>query len=95
MYAIRSYYELTGSINNTVELVSDRLNGESSVVRSAADAVALSLGTFELEVQKVANNVITSYSIHYTKLYDVEDEFHASTTLASPFEAAVSGCTSD
>lgn len=54
--------ELSGTVPNTVEVISDRLNGERSVVRTAAASVGLSLGTFELEVDKLANNGVHAAS---------------------------------
>ncbi len=46
---------LSGSVDNTVTVISDRLNGETSAVRTSADQIGLSAGTFELEVNKLAN----------------------------------------
>ncbi len=54
--------DLPDTVENVVEVVSDRLNGESSVIREAAALVTLSLGTFELEVAKVANDGVRSAS---------------------------------
>ena len=53
---------LPDSVENVVEVVADRLNGERSVIREAAAIVSLSLGTFELEVEKVANDGVRSAS---------------------------------
>ncbi len=47
--------ELAGTIDNMVEVISDRLNGEVSAVRTAADQIALSDGTFAIAVNKLAN----------------------------------------
>lgn len=46
---------LSGIIDNTVEVISDRLNGEASAVRESADQIALSDGTFAIAVNKLAN----------------------------------------
>ncbi len=54
--------DLPDTVENVVEVVSDRLNGERSEIREAAALVALSLGTFELEVAKVANDGVRSAS---------------------------------
>ncbi|WP_291379570.1 DUF5979 domain-containing protein [Demequina sp.] len=47
---------LTGTVDNTVTVISDRLNGETSVERTAAAQISLSPGTYELEVNKLAND---------------------------------------
>ena len=47
---------MAGTVENIVTVVSDRLNGESSVERAASAQVRLSLGTFALTVNKLANN---------------------------------------
>ncbi|MCB2412573.1 DUF11 domain-containing protein [Demequina sp. TTPB684] len=47
---------LAGSVDNTVEVISDRLNGESSVVRAASAQIGLSPGTYAIEVNKLAND---------------------------------------
>lgn len=54
--------DLPDTVENVVEVISDRLNGESSEIREAAALVTLSLGTFELEVAKVANDGVRSAS---------------------------------
>lgn len=54
--------DLPDTVENVVEVVSDRLNGERSEIREAAALVSLSLGTFELEVAKVANEGVRSAS---------------------------------
>ena len=48
--------ELEGSVENTVSVISDRLNGESSEVKTTDAAILLTPGTVELAVRKVANN---------------------------------------
>ncbi|GAA4429190.1 hypothetical protein GCM10023169_31180 [Georgenia halophila] len=47
---------LNGEVENTVTVVSDRLNGESSEAKATSAVIDLSLGTFALEVNKLANN---------------------------------------
>lgn len=47
--------EMTGSVPTAVTAISDRLNGEASPLRSASTVIALSSGTFEIEVNKLAN----------------------------------------
>lgn len=47
---------LDGETENTVTVVSDRLNGESSEAKATSAVVGLSPGTFELEVDKLAND---------------------------------------
>lgn len=47
--------ELNGTVHNTVTTVSDRLNGESSVERTASASIILSAGTFQIKVNKLAN----------------------------------------
>ena len=46
---------LAGSVANTVTVVSDRLNGESSAERTSAAQISLSPGTYTLKVKKLAN----------------------------------------
>ena len=58
MYAIRSYYDLSTAASNASRLKPDTKS--ASVTRFGAERACTS-GTV----------VITSYSIHYTKLYDV------------------------
>ncbi|WP_159621025.1 DUF5979 domain-containing protein [Ruania rhizosphaerae] len=48
--------QLEGEVTNTVTVISDRLNGESSEAKAAAAVVGLSEGTAELEVNKLAND---------------------------------------
>jgi fimbrial isopeptide formation D2 family protein len=47
--------EMAGSVRNTVTVQSDRLTGEASPERSTSASVALSEGTRQLAVRKVAN----------------------------------------
>lgn len=47
--------ELSGEVDNTVSVVSDRLNGEISEVRNSTAEVVKGSGSFELEVHKLAN----------------------------------------
>jgi len=53
---------LPDTVQNVVEVYADRLNGEHSLVREADAVVTLSLGTFELEVKKLANDGVRSAS---------------------------------
>ena len=48
--------DMTGSIGNTVTVVSDRLNGEMSVEKTANASVSLSPGTFRISVNKQVND---------------------------------------
>src|SRR5699024_5588912 len=54
---------LEGEIENTVTVISDRLNGESSEAKATSAVVGLSEGTFELEVDKLANDGNHSASV--------------------------------
>ncbi|WP_430868151.1 DUF5979 domain-containing protein [Demequina aurantiaca] len=51
---------LSGSVDNTVTAISIRSADESSVERSASAQIGLSLGTFEIKVNKLANNGVHS-----------------------------------
>ena len=74
MYAIRSYYGLPGgtpaiSTNNKIrKMLADTL-GEISF---ADLQIPLAVVTTDLVTRKL---VITSYSIHYTKLYETASSF--------------------
>ena len=66
MYAIRSYYEVSKRMNGTVEHVRHELAGHGLVE-------AVDTGNTVTDGDNrtgFADFVITSYSIHYTKLYD-------------------------
>ena len=47
---------LTGSVPNTVTVISDRLNGETSPEKSTDASIALSPGTFQISVNKQVND---------------------------------------
>ena len=47
---------LTGSVPNTVTVISDRLNGETSAEKSTDASIALSPGTFRISVNKQVND---------------------------------------
>lgn len=47
---------LSGEVTNTVTVISDRLNGETSAEKSTDAAIALSPGTFQISVNKQAND---------------------------------------
>ena len=61
MYAIRSYYELLSRLDLSAEGLQ-----EAKILAGKGD----SDGAFSLVVKHFS--VITSYSIHYTKLYELE-----------------------
>jgi hypothetical protein len=46
---------LAGSVDNTVTVISDRLNGETSTEKTATAQISLSPGTFSIKVKKLAN----------------------------------------
>ena len=75
MYAIRSYYELLGvGRNRAVEAGERQLLGQfhrRAHTHLLEHPRAVDLDGAHGNVQLVRNHVITSYSIHYTKLYDV------------------------
>lgn len=48
--------DLTGSVPNTVTVVSDRLNGETSAEKSTDASITLSPGTFRISVNKKVND---------------------------------------
>ena len=60
MYAIRSYYEIFSLLANVADV--------KSLVIHPASTTHSQLSEKELAEQGI--NVITSYSIHYTKLYE-------------------------
>ena len=70
MYAIRSYYESAACMSRpflTRWMCSgERVRFQRTDVSSAADMKAL----VALAIEQFGGLVITSYSIHYTKLYD-------------------------
>ena len=47
---------LAGTVDNTVTVISDRLNGETSMEKSATAQISLSPGTFSIKVKKLAND---------------------------------------
>ena len=61
MYAIRSYYGL--------ELISWSNQGERLIIEDDYDSELRYVG-------KPISSVITSYSIHYTKLYEISSKRH-------------------
>ena len=73
MYAIRSYYAQTRRVFTNLKAVAEAAGG------SLADAVKLNIYLTDLSNFAKVNeimatffeHVITSYSIHYTKLYEV------------------------
>ena len=71
MYAIRSYYDALAMLK---DLLKDKEIGEDDERRAQDDIQKLTDGYIaRIEKQltdKEADLVITSYSIHYTKLYD-------------------------
>ena len=81
MYAIRSYYGAPYTENSLGICVIDATSGPNTPRKvgpflTSADVVAITKGDIisqaEREVfrERVLEIVITSYSIHYTKLYD-------------------------
>ncbi len=63
--------ELAGIVTNTVTVISDRLNGESSIERAATAQINLSPGTYALRVEKVANEGNHTASAGETVPWDV------------------------
>ena len=57
MYAIRSYYDL---LNKAVGVIKGYIGNEKEILEDIV----------KLRSRKLSNIVITSYSIHYPKLYD-------------------------
>ena len=70
MYAIRSYYVLC--IAAGLSTLPSSALAQSKVGTSSAQFLGISVGPKAMGMggAYVASNVITSYSIHYTKLYD-------------------------
>ena len=82
MYAIRSYYEVSGSLQDGLSLDAALAQAREAASQVLPEGVSLGLsGTAEAFQESFAEFglaislavlviVITSYSIHYTKLYD-------------------------
>ena len=79
MYAIRSYYEY-GSIKRKIDMfILEFSEKQHEQERDSAIAKLIDISD---ELNSLAN-VITSYSIHYTKLYDVQSSCNFSTDRVS------------
>ena len=77
MYAIRSYYALTGAVQAERALIHEaigvnvaRVIGARGDARLAARALVVIDQDDAAQVKVAGARVITSYSIHYTKLYE-------------------------
>ncbi|PRA80651.1 DUF5979 domain-containing protein [Microbacterium sp. MYb66] len=53
---------MTGSVPNTVTVISDRLNGETSEEKSTDASIALSPGTFRISVNKQVNDGVSHFA---------------------------------
>ncbi|WP_240200478.1 DUF5979 domain-containing protein [Cellulosimicrobium cellulans] len=99
---------LDGSVDNTVTVRSDRLNGEASPERSTSATISLSQGTRELAVRKLANEgdrtvavgsavpwdlTFTNTGTGYLTLTELRDVLPA--TLVHPGDPAPSYATSE
>ena len=72
MYAIRSYYEVISAAHKIGAIVV--VDGAQGIVHEKVDVEALDADFYVFSGHKLyapAGIVITSYSIHYTKLYDL------------------------
>ena len=85
MYAIRSYYGLADDkiVFDTIELQEKP---------SLFPEVKVDMGLKELTEGMMLRNVITSYSIHYTKLYDARNPWPGPGFPQSPRRAPRSYC---
>ena len=67
MYAIRSYYVAKNSV---ITLDYHVTNPDGEVVDEGRDPIVYLHGGYDDIFPKIEEAVITSYSIHYTKLYE-------------------------
>ena len=72
MYAIRSYYVRPSPTGRTLGGVARRTREASQLCAAAGFDVVLieTVGVGQSEITVASMTVITSYSIHYTKLYE-------------------------
>ena len=74
MYAIRSYYDITLEV---CDMLQDMVRCNLCVANPTIDAqniLCMDNGKLKLVDMEGSTYVITSYSIHYTKLYDTSVE---------------------
>ena len=69
MYAIRSYY-VSKEIITHIKNVEKNIKEYKLTVRDAIDMLSVDIGMATPMLSVTEEVVITSYSIHYTKLYD-------------------------
>ena len=72
MYAIRSYYGIK-LLLEALWSKSDTINGKLVIGREVAQPTSKSSKTPPNSMKTGSHHVITSYSIHYTKLYDLNN----------------------
>ena len=70
MYAIRSYYALPGITKHLLFLMGMVAFRFFNTVSAAVARLAQAIFACKCPFNKSVNHVITSYSIHYTKLYE-------------------------
>ena len=76
MYAIRSYYEKIAARQGNIVLIDDT---NIQILRHLKDGrKSFKVIADDLSLTENTIRVITSYSIHYTKLYDVWLQFSVS-----------------
>ena len=70
MYALRSYYDEKMNENKTLKNLMAAFAGESEANRKYTAYAKKAEQDGKLNAAKLFRAVITSYSIHYTKLYE-------------------------
>ena len=87
MYAIRSYYAPVDLVFQSIAgtEAANRGFGSSLALLEEARQAALSLGRGSVGENVMYFDVITSYSIHYTKLYDFLISFGSRQRAAEEF----------
>ena len=71
MYAIRSYYEIAKqSAEDLCRYTNDLISSYMSILQGNLESVATWLAQGDISERRLVIIVITSYSIHYTKLYE-------------------------
>ena len=83
MYAIRSYYEVKIKLNNTSHELMPGMVCKVGVHSHETEA-GIVLPNHTVQLQPDGKKfVITSYSIHYTKLYDIGIAYQSRNPMAS------------
>ena len=79
MYAIRSYYETSRLLQHFFHTVHSASSGVEGL--DLFDQVTAHIVVTDIQLPEMNGLVITSYSIHYTKLYETPKVTHLLTAL--------------